>query len=87
MKTITTLEKLLISNEMKENVVTHIQFTGRKNQTLCMSGNRNDTDQHGNVLAQSQTIAEGMLPVNCPDCTAMWQSCHEFEQSDFTSCN
>ncbi|HCD7656729.1 TPA: hypothetical protein ND512_005157 [Klebsiella pneumoniae] len=82
-RTITTREQVKINGEVKERTATHIVTGAHGYETLCISGYTIDRNDEGEVIHNSEKIAENLLPVTCPTCQVIWYHTHEFKSDDF----
>lgn len=83
MRTITTREQLLVNGTVSERVATHIVTGAHGYETLCTDGCTFDHSEEGKLIRNSETLAEGELPITCPTCRVIWQDVHQFKLSDF----
>jgi hypothetical protein len=85
-RTITTREQIKINGEIRERTATHIVTGAHGYETLCISGYIVDTNEMGEVIHNSEKLAEeDLLPVTCPTCRVIWYHTHEFTLDDFDS--
>ncbi|WP_424747324.1 hypothetical protein [Klebsiella pneumoniae] len=52
---------------------------------LCISGYIVEHNEMGEVIHNSEKLAEDLLPVTCPTCRVIWYHTHEFTLDDFDS--
>jgi hypothetical protein len=58
--------------EIRERTATHIVTGAHGYETLCISGYIVDTNEMGEVIHNSEKLAEDLLPVTCPTCRVIW---------------
>lgn len=84
-RTITTREQIKINGEIRERTATHIVTGAHGYETLCISGYIVEHNEMGEVIHNSEKLAEDLLPVTCPTCRVIWYHTHEFTLDDFDS--
>lgn len=82
-RTITTREQIKINGEIRERTATHIVTGAHGYETLCTSGYIVERNVEGEIIHNSERIAEGLFPVTCPTCRVVWYHTHEFNPGDF----
>ncbi|SSD92417.1 Uncharacterised protein [Klebsiella quasipneumoniae] len=82
-RTITTREQFKINGEIRERTATHIVTGAHGYETLCISGYIVEHNEMGEVIHNSEKLAEDLLPVTCPTCRVIWYHTHEFTLDDF----
>ena len=65
-RTITTREQIKINGEIRERTATHIVTGAHGYETLCISGYIVEHNEMGEVIHNSEKLAEDLLPVTCP---------------------
>lgn len=83
MRTITTREQVLVNGTARERTATHIVTGAHGYETLCTDGCTRDHNCEGKLITNSETLAEGDLPVTCHTCWAIWRDVHTFQPRDF----
>ena len=71
-RTITTREQIKINGEIRERTATHIVTGAHGYETLCISGYIVEHNEMGEVIHNSEKLAEDLLPVTCPTCRVIW---------------
>lgn len=64
-RTITTREQIKINGEIHERTATHIVTGAHGYETLCISGYIVEHNEMGEVIHNSEKLAEDLLPVTC----------------------
>ncbi|WP_395223420.1 hypothetical protein [Klebsiella pneumoniae] len=70
-RTITTREQFKINGEIRERTATHIVTGAHGYETLCLSGYIVEHNEMGEVIHNSEKLAEDLLPVTCPTCVSV----------------
>lgn len=70
---------------LTERTATHIVTGAHGYETLCISGYIVEHNEMGEVIHNSEKLAEDLLPVTCPTCRVIWYHTHEFTLDDFDS--
>ena len=82
-RTITTREQFKINGEIRERTATHIVTGAHGYETLCLSGYIVEHNEMGEVIHNSEKLAEDLLPVTCPTCRANWNHTHARRLDDY----
>lgn len=82
-RTITTREQVMVNGKICERIATHIVTGAHGYETLCVTGYTKDTNDTGEVIHNSEKLAENQLPITCPVCYTVWHDTHHFSRADF----
>lgn len=82
-RTITTREQIKYNGKISERIATHIVTGAHGYEALCIKGCYRDKNEQGELIHNSEILAENELPITCYTCYAIWHHTHEFKVEDF----